>query len=59
MVDDLLGLKTDGVIRVSMLHYNTGMSNLLVLIASVALRLLASTEQEIRDLVSVLDKVLL
>ncbi|KAI4131358.1 MAG: hypothetical protein LQ338_001243 [Usnochroma carphineum] len=26
MVDDLLGLKTDGVIRVSMVHYNTGMS---------------------------------
>ena len=24
MVDDLLGLKTDGVVRVSMLHYNTG-----------------------------------
>lgn len=38
MVDDLLGLKTDGVIRVSMVHYNT--------------------EQEIRDLVSILDKVL-
>lgn len=26
MVDDLLGLKTDGVIRVSMVHYNTGKS---------------------------------
>lgn len=26
MVDDLLGLKTDGVIRVSMVHYNTGMA---------------------------------
>ncbi|KAI4090290.1 MAG: hypothetical protein LQ344_004838 [Seirophora lacunosa] len=38
MVDDLLGLQQDGVIRVSMVHYNT--------------------EQEIRDLVSVLDKVL-
>ncbi len=25
MVDDLLGLKMDGVIRVSMVHYNTGM----------------------------------
>lgn len=24
MVDDLLGLKVDGVIRVSMVHYNTG-----------------------------------
>lgn len=24
MIDDLLGLKVDGVIRVSMLHYNTG-----------------------------------
>ncbi|KAL8917336.1 MAG: hypothetical protein Q9208_008006 [Pyrenodesmia sp. 3 TL-2023] len=38
MVDDLLGLRTDGVIRVSMVHYNT--------------------EKEIRDLVSVLDKIL-
>ncbi|KAL9051449.1 MAG: hypothetical protein Q9206_004703 [Seirophora lacunosa] len=38
MVDDLLGLQQDGVIRVSMVHYNT--------------------EREIRDLVSVLDKVL-
>ena len=24
MVDDLLGLKEDGVVRVSMVHYNTG-----------------------------------
>ncbi|KAI4139860.1 MAG: hypothetical protein L6R39_006073 [Caloplaca ligustica] len=38
MVDDLLDLKTDGVIRVSMVHYNT--------------------EQEIKELVSVLDRVL-
>ncbi|KAL8721916.1 MAG: hypothetical protein Q9225_001512 [Loekoesia sp. 1 TL-2023] len=27
MVEDLLGLKTDGVIRVSMVHYNTGASS--------------------------------
>ncbi len=28
MVDDLLGLRTDGVVRVSMVHYNTGQCGL-------------------------------
>lgn len=37
LVDDLLGLRTDGVIRVSMVHYNTGTSGPLVSVDLVAL----------------------
>lgn len=58
MVDDLLDLKTDGVIRVSMVHYNTGTPRLFFLIGIVVPMMLTFAEQEIRDLVSVLEKVL-
>lgn len=58
MVDDLLGLGgCDGVIRVSMVHYNTGKSS-----CGTALRtrrkLMLDTVEEVERYVKVLDEVL-
>ena len=63
MVDNLLGLREDGIVRVSMVHYNTGKYHYLghsdpLVFLGTRRADPSFLEEEIHSLVKVLEKVL-
>lgn len=64
LVDDVLGLKSDGVIRVSLVHYNTGSYRPFLLLISVLnvcrsfSSLTAAIEEEVKRLIEVLENII-